>query len=354
MNYRNLCLSAAAAAFLSGISSAAPAVYNAGDLLVGFRATDEPGSNSSYVVNLGSVATLRDATGPIVLSLGNLKADLDLVFGPTWHERTDLFWGIGGSPTNIEGTTINGDPGVTLYGSQVQTSPGIPGSGWTIQGSSNRISYSTIIQGAQSAFGTYQQTANSTRAVLQTNSSDLFDWRSYMASGGDPDKTTGNKDFAAFGDIEAAPAKSLGLYRLANASTSTYEGYFTISAAGVITFTPEGATASLTYANWAATNAPGQTADGDYDADGLANGVEFFMGTKGNEFTPSPVLMAGGTITWPRAEGRTVASFAVQISTDLGMGDPWHAVTATVTSTSVSYTLPKDMPKVFVRLVVNP
>lgn len=348
MKLRFLALAPALIPLLSSIGSATTAAYASGDILMGFRAAAEPGANTSYVVNLGPVATLRDATGTITLDVGNIKADLDLNFGPEWRTRTDLFWGVGGAPSNVE--DVNGDPAVTLYGSKAQTSPGVAGTAWSVSGPSTRTGTATLMRGLQDAFPTYSQTANSSKAVLQTNSSDPFDWRAYMASGGDGDKTLGNKDFGVFADIEGLPSQTLSLFRLPNQQQGVYEGYFSISAAGVVTFTPE-----PSYATWAVTNAPGQTASQDYDNDGLPNGVEFFMGTPGNTVTVQPALVAG-SITWPRAAGVSVSSFGVQVSSDLGVSDPWHTPVPapTITASSISYTLPTGGGKVFARFVVTP
>jgi hypothetical protein len=69
------------------------------------------------------------------------------------------------------------------------------------------------------------------------------------------------------------------------------------------------------YASWASANAGGQTADLDYDNDGVANGVEFFMGQTGSGFTANPPLV-GDTVTWPKSAG-FVGSYKVETSTDL-------------------------------------
>src|SRR6478609_8010759 len=156
MNSRTQALAKAILLFLPCVASAAPVVYNAGDILMGFRATAEPGSNTSYVINLGPVATLRDATGPIALNLGNIKKDLEDTFGPDWRTRTDLFWGVGGSPSAT--ADINGDPAPTLYGSAPQSSPGVPGTAWSVAGSSTRTTIaSNAMRGLQDGFAAYQQ-----------------------------------------------------------------------------------------------------------------------------------------------------------------------------------------------------
>jgi hypothetical protein len=79
------------------------------------------------------------------------------------------------------------------------------------------------------------------------------------------------------------------------------------------------------YASWAADNAGGQTADLDYDIDGVSNGVEFFMNAD-LSFTANPGLV-GNTVTWPNGGNIDSAAygsqFEVQTSTDLAN---WSAV----------------------------
>jgi hypothetical protein len=112
------------------------------------------------------------------------------------------------------------------------------------------------------------------------------------------------------------------------------------------------------YASWAADNAGGQTADLDYDIDGVSNGVEFFMNAD-LSFTANPGLV-GNTVTWPNG-GNIPSSaygseFVVQTSTDLvnwtdvpGTGDANLANA----SASVAYTV-TGSGKQFVRLKVTP
>jgi hypothetical protein len=119
---------------------------------------------------------------------------------------------------------------------------------------------------------------------------------------------------------------------------------------------------SLTFATWASTNAGGQTANLDWDNDGVTNGVEFFMNAASG-FTANPGLV-GNTVTWPNG-GNIPSSaygtqFVVQTSSDLVT---WGDVTegdfqqfGTNTAGSLSYTLdPANNPgKQFVRLKVTP
>ena len=107
------------------------------------------------------------------------------------------------------------------------------------------------------------------------------------------------------------------------------------------------------FSGWAAANAGGQGADQDFDGDGVANGVEYFMGQTGSSFTPNPQPV-GGVITWPHSATAYGATFKVWISDNLST---WLNKTEDAVDAGgfVTYTLPVGEPKVFVRLeVVTP
>jgi len=105
------------------------------------------------------------------------------------------------------------------------------------------------------------------------------------------------------------------------------------------------------YSSWAATNAGGQTADLDYDGDGVQNGIEYFMGETGSGFTATPTVVAG-QITWQKSAG-FVGTYRVETSDNFIL---WNDVTgaAVDNGSSVSYTLPTGNSKLFVHLVVLP
>jgi autotransporter-associated beta strand protein len=128
-----------------------------------------------------------------------------------------------------------------------------------------------------------------------------------------------------------------------------------INSEGYLTATVTGG-----YNVWAITNAGGQGPELDFDNDGVANGVEFFMNAAAG-FTANPVLNGSNTITWTNG-GNIPASaygtqFVVQTSPDLVN---WTNVPVGQLASntdgpggSLSYTLTGAAPR-FVRLVVTP
>lgn len=110
------------------------------------------------------------------------------------------------------------------------------------------------------------------------------------------------------------------------------------------------------YSSWAANNAGNQNANLDYDGDGIDNGTEYFMGTAGDAFTQNPGSL-GGTVTWPRAAGTTIASFRVEVSNNLTTWEDAalnHAAKLNIGTSAVAFTLPPGPGQFFVRLSVTP
>ncbi|RYD22456.1 MAG: hypothetical protein EOP88_07960, partial [Verrucomicrobiaceae bacterium] len=104
------------------------------------------------------------------------------------------------------------------------------------------------------------------------------------------------------------------------------------------------------YSTWATANAGGQAPNLDYDQDGMANGIEYFMGQTGSTFTPNPQVVAG-TITWPHSAAATGVTWRVWSSENLSS---WTDVTASAVDSdgTLKYTVPTGSPKRFVRLEV--
>ena len=111
------------------------------------------------------------------------------------------------------------------------------------------------------------------------------------------------------------------------------------------------------YDSWAALNAGGQTANLDYDLDGVSNGVEYFMNAA-TGFTANPGIVSD-SVTW--TNGGNIPSsaygtqFVVQTSGNLTSWTNVDSSDSNLSNTagSVSYSLPEGSGKLFVRLVVT-
>ena len=103
------------------------------------------------------------------------------------------------------------------------------------------------------------------------------------------------------------------------------------------------------YASWATTNVGGQTADQDYNNDGIANGVAYFMGATGRVTNPSVV---GGQVAWPHSASATGVTYKVLSSVNLA---DWTDDTAAAVDAGgfLTYTLVPGSPTRFVRLEVQ-
>ncbi len=103
------------------------------------------------------------------------------------------------------------------------------------------------------------------------------------------------------------------------------------------------------YSDWSTTYAGGQTPNLDYNNDGVANGIAYFMGVNGVATNPGIV---DGKVTWPHVNA--VTSFEVQVSDNLADWAPATSGVDTSDPTKVVYTLPTGATKKFCRLVVVP
>jgi len=105
------------------------------------------------------------------------------------------------------------------------------------------------------------------------------------------------------------------------------------------------------YGSWASVHAGGQTAEKDFDHDGVPNGVEYFMDAP-DGFTDNPGVV-NGKVTWSRVN--PVASFMVQVSDNLTDWSPANVEDVDLSDPSqVIYTLPIGAAKKFCRLAITP
>ncbi|MEO5714483.1 MAG: autotransporter-associated beta strand repeat-containing protein [Luteolibacter sp.] len=128
-------------------------------------------------------------------------------------------------------------------------------------------------------------------------------------------------------------------------------GTFNLTVDNKLTYTVATVASTAGYASWSTTNAGGQTANLDYDKDGVSNGIEYFMGQTGSSFTANPGLVSG-TVSWPK-DPAYLGTYAVQTSTDLVNWVPASPAPVVVGNT-VQYTPGTGLGKIFTRLVVTP
>ena len=137
--------------------------------------------------------------------------------------------------------------------------------------------------------------------------------------------------------------------------------------AGVVSISGDNVVLTVTgvvggYANWAAANGASADPLGDSNHNGVANGIEFFMGaTPGNPVTPPPMVDSNGTRTWTIPyDPNAAASYKFQLSDDLSPtnwedvlpGDPRVAVLTEPDRLRLA--LPGGATRKFCRLVVTP
>lgn len=234
--------------------SNAALVYNDGDLILGFRATGGTGGTTNVLLNLGSASVFRDATSQFTLSLGNVDADLDAVFGGAWNTRLDLRWSVSGGQS-FEG---NGFTDLTLFASRARAFPfGTVGAAnstaWLRQSGSTQSNPALKLEALGQKFGSGTTGVSGSDQIESTNAAGFGliqshaqnnSYEEFMPGGS---QTGAGSSFSYFnGGIEAnfangAIGTGLDLYFMAPGSgAGAYEGTFTISDNATITFTPTG------------------------------------------------------------------------------------------------------------------
>lgn len=195
---------------------------------------------------------------------------------------------------------------------------------------------------------TYTGDTTVNAGILGVDGAAIPDTNKLIINSGAAVDVTGNETVSTL-EIEGSPMPDGTYGATGSGAANIDDDHFTGS--GILTV-------GAGYSSWATTHAGGQTANLDYDLDGVSNGVEYFMNSA-TGFTANPSIVSG-TVTW--TNGGNIPSsaygtqFVVQTSsnltswTDVLVGDP----NLNNTAGSVSYTLPTGAGKLFVRLVVTP
>jgi hypothetical protein len=242
MNMKKSWLIAILTALANFATTGSAATVSAGfnDLIMGFRATGGAGAAVNLEVNLGSVSQFVSPSGGSVTVSRLAVADLSRVYGATWNARlgVDLFWGAVGTPGRLAGGP-NGQPRSTLWGTAVQKNTGssIP---W------DRGSSATQNNGSVQIEGLIQGGLGSLRGATALASNDYSAEISASSVGSwTYQRGTTVAAFAFFlpNLLFDSPgtgynSSKLDLYEIQPGDgPSTLLGTFSLSAAGVLTFT---------------------------------------------------------------------------------------------------------------------
>ena len=231
-----------AAALLSALIAASPGPAHAapppapaqGDVFLGVRATAEPGSGESLLVNVTTLAALEGVApeGTLNPSLGTLGAALESKYGVNWHTRSDLRWALFAS---------NNATNPTVAASRAQVPFGTPAAVFPALGLQARGSVATQIGTVTFNYSQQEAIAGVPTGVFQVNEAVSASY-SYQISGG----TTAFGTLSQWTSIEASFAggaanQALDFFRFTGSPTNGDQvrrlGTFTIDSTGALTFT---------------------------------------------------------------------------------------------------------------------
>lgn len=206
--------------FAASAASAAVTTYTAGNLLMGFR---QSGTASSLIVNLGAASTYKNATSGFVAS-SIPASELSAVFGANWYTDSTVTWAVIGA---VAGSTVNGDTARTLYASSQETTYGTANDPYTTASVASQAGPSNKVA---SAGGAYTGIENGTNVTLAQSNATTNSWNSFMAAG--------QFGYDGVWNLEGTvgSGSQLDLFRMQPNVTGTYEGSFTMSNAGVVSF----------------------------------------------------------------------------------------------------------------------
>jgi autotransporter-associated beta strand protein len=158
-----------------------------------------------------------------------------------------------------------------------------------------------------------------------------------------------------FGTTDAG----LNSTQLALITVNGNSGPFTLDEFGFLTAPPAGGFSAWITGEFANGTVTNQGPNDDDDNDGISNLVEYAIAGQDPTVPNSTIgSFNGTTLSYTKRLDATGLTYAIEESTDLGISDPWAAVTGTPPvyvndATTISYTLtPGTPPKNFLRLKV--
>lgn len=361
---------------------AAPAMaapYSAGDILMGFVATDGASASETLIVNLGAGSSFRDrfdSSTPLP-DFKNIGTRLASQFGEFWYDSPTLrvnIYGATGADA-IGDTLVSQDPFQTIYVSRgrAAAATSIPLTSQNVTGISAMTGACLKINATTNAFGQPGVTVDAAGVAVMPDSlantideftrpavNSAFD---VFGSGIDQSFATGNRGTLAGTEAEAV----LDLYRIQGRNDvagqyheggtlrqGVYKGTFTLSKTGSISYHITGtSTPPVTsgFATWAVSkglpaNLP---VTDDRDQDNIPALVEYALDLNPLAFNslPTPVAGVDGLLfsytKGTAASADTKISYQIEASSQLSSG--WAALPpVTNTTAEISALLPAADP----------
>jgi hypothetical protein len=227
---QSLALVGAVALAFTGSSAKATLTYTYGDLFLGFR--DSSGTASQdYLVDIGQASQFTPSGSSFTVVSG-LGADLATAFGSDWATNGNIHW-------SIYGTTYDGTNSPVLYATNQEPTVGTQSDAWLGRSVSAQ---KTTINGAFNTATLYYTdngtaTANEPKGTFQTASA-TGSYNSFF-------QYPSGKDFNVWTTIEGdftngTSGSVLDLYKIdpVNGVASTYEGSFSLSSSGTLSYSP--------------------------------------------------------------------------------------------------------------------
>jgi fibronectin-binding autotransporter adhesin len=350
------------ATFITGRAIANPITVNAptsGSIVIGAN-----GNGSGYGLSGGitlngdlTIQTFNNPANPGVVATGGISGGITGTGNVVLNNN-----GLSANVFNITTAAINHTGSLTLQGSATGNTNIGAVIGSNVTGITQNSATSTMVLSGPNTYAC-NLTVNAGTVRISNNSNTANDTSTVTiaATGATLDLTysgTDTVDKLVIGITEQAS----GVYGKVG-SVSPVIGIPQITGDGTLTVGSGGST----YATWAGLNGAGSNLSDDHDNDGVANGVEYFIGgPAGNTtgFTALPgVDNTGGTlsVTWPKAAGYT-GTYAIHyvVETSTTLAGAWTPVAegpgpdeVVIGPTSVKYTFPPTGTKKFARLKVT-
>jgi hypothetical protein len=128
-------LGLASVALLAVSANAQTVTTNIGDLVLGFRVTDNTGQGATQnlEVDLGNMSNFTSLAGGQTITLSGLaNADLNSIYGTNWATRSDLVWGAIDGAGRVS-SHVTGFPRSTIWATQAESAPGVVSPPYTTQ-----------------------------------------------------------------------------------------------------------------------------------------------------------------------------------------------------------------------------